>query len=86
MSCFQLEEPEIMVRFALLPFVTYNDYEDLTNDEFLDRIREPIDSELIAVSFENFFFQLLFTPKKKTKTFRALITWNMGTLRHLAND
>ena len=39
-----------MVRFSLLPLTTFNDYQDLTNDEFLDRIHDPIDSEMIAVS------------------------------------
>ena len=39
-----------MVRFDLLPFITFNDYQDLSNEEFLDRIHEPIDSEEIAVS------------------------------------
>ena len=39
-----------MVRFDLLPFTAYNDYEDLTNDEFLERIHDPIDAGEIAVS------------------------------------
>ena len=39
-----------MVRFDLLPFTSYNDYEDLTNDECLERIHDPIDAEEIAVS------------------------------------
>ena len=40
-----------MIRFALLPYKAYNDFEDLSNDEFLDRIKEPIDDEEIAVTF-----------------------------------
>ena len=47
---FQLENPEIMIRFSLLPYQSFNDEEDLTNEEFLNRIQEPIDGEMIAVS------------------------------------
>ena len=39
-----------MIRFSLLPYQSFNDYEDLTNEEFLNRIQEPIDGEMIAVS------------------------------------
>ena len=39
-----------MVRFSLLPYQSFNDEEDLTNEEFLNRIQEPIDGEMIAVS------------------------------------
>ena len=39
-----------MIRFSLLPYQSFNDEEDLTNEEFLNRIQEPIDGEMIAVS------------------------------------
>ena len=41
-----------MVRFSLLPYQSFNDEEDLTNEEFLNRIQEPIDGEMIAVSIK----------------------------------
>ena len=40
-----------MIRFALLPYKSYNDFEDLSNDDFLERIRDPIDDEEIAVTY-----------------------------------
>jgi len=48
---FELEDPEIMIRFSLLPYQAFNDYEDLTNEEFLNRIQPTIDGEEIAVQF-----------------------------------
>ena len=64
-----------MIRFSLLPYQSFNDYEDLTNEEFLNRIQEPIDGEMIAVS-------IIWSIKTRLKywKFSGIITLCLGTI------
>ena len=50
---FEIENPEIIIKFSLLPQVaSYEDgtYKDLSNDQFMERISEPINDGYFEVS------------------------------------
>jgi len=53
---FEVEKPEIIIKFSLLPQVaSYEDglYKDLSNEQFMDRISEPINDGYFEVEIFN---------------------------------